>query len=277
MATKSTKQGEIPAESSLSENAFQKLSKQLSIILTNALAASNEEKTAGYWNAGAHIAAARLSEEAGYHNAILRELADHIGVSARTLQHAVRLHAVYDSPPPGPLSWAHYRLLATLRTQKEREFYHKRAKSEEWTARDLAASIRADLFGGGTLEGTKLARPTTPAYVYRAKAPSLIDADTLDIDVDLGFQTWTHRRIRLARIDCPEGGTKEGRAARNFVHKHLSRTQTLAIKTEKVDLHGRYIGDLFLSPHKVSLDECYLEGLHLNAAIVAAGHGVVVG
>lgn len=276
MAQKSPLKVKNPAPRSLSESAFQKLSRQLSAILTNAEAASNEEKTAGYWNAGARIQAVRLSEEAGYHNAILRELADDVGVSVRTLQHAVRLHAAYDSPPPGPLSWAHYRLIAPLRTQKERDFYQKHALADGCTARDLAAAIRSDLFGGGTLESAKIERPTSPAYVYLAESPLLIDADTLDIDIDLGFQTWTHRRIRLARIDCPESGSKKGRAARNFVHKHLARTQTIVIKSEKVDLHGRYIGDIFLSPHKVSIDECYHQGLYLNAAIIAAGHGVII-
>jgi micrococcal nuclease len=113
--------------------------------------------------------------------------------------------------------------------------------------------------------------------VFRAENPRLIDADTLDVDVDLGFQVWTRRRLRLAKVDAPESGSPEGRAAKNFVLSQLTRAQTLVLRTTKIDLHGRYVADLFLSPHEIDIDECYRKGTHLNALLVSAGHAVAVG
>ncbi len=198
----------------LHEPAFHKLTQEVKGILSSAQSASSEEKTAGYWNVGARISRERLSQEAGYERAVLKEVADAIGVSARTLQHAVVLHAAYDAPPPGPLTWAHYRLLAPLSTKKERTFYSKKAIAGDWSVRDLAAAIHADLFGGGSPGDSPLERPTLPTYVYGAKSPRLVDADTFDLDIDLGFHTWTQKRIRLARIDCPSGTTSARRSGR---------------------------------------------------------------
>lgn len=259
----------------LKEPGFRKLSREVGQILALAQNSSNLEKTAGYWAVGERIKNERLSQEAGYHNSVLRELAQAIDVSGRTLQHAVLLRQAYQSPPTAPLPWAHYRLLAALPSAKERTFYTKLAVAQAWSVRDLQSAIRADRFGGGTPASPSSVRPSSPGYVYRASAPHLVDADTLDLDIDLGFQTWTKRRIRLANIDAPEGGSPQGRAAKNFVQKHLARAQTITVRTQRADLHGRYVGDLFLSTQSVSLDDCYANGLHLNTALVAAGHATV--
>lgn len=261
----------------LKEQAFQKLSRDLEKILTKAHGAANEEKLAGYWDVGARIAKERLAHEAGYHNAVLRELALTIQISVRTLQQAVRFHQAYDAPPKEALSWAHYRVLASLQTNRERAFYTAHALKEAWSVRKLEAAIRADLFSGEKADAPTLPRPTDSAYVYQAENPRLIDADTLDVDIDLGFQVWTRKRLRLARIDAPEAGSKEGRAAKNYLHGELSRAQTLVVRTEKVDLHGRYVADLFLSPERTTPSLCYQTGTHVNALLVSSGHAVVVG
>ena len=41
-------------------------------------------------------------------------------------------------------------------------------------------------------------------YHYKAKAERVIDGDTLDVNIDLGFKITTVQRIRLARINTPE-------------------------------------------------------------------------
>jgi len=260
----------------LSEKAFQRLKTDLAAILEAAQRASTAEKVAGYWSLGERLVAERLSEEAGYHNSILREVALDLGITPRLLQQAVLLYRAYSAPPEGPLSWAHYRLIAPLRTKKERSFYEKRAQSHVWTVRDLQAAIRADLYAGGEVQELTLKRPTSTGYLYRADNPRLVDGDTLDLDIDLGFQTWSRRRIRLASINTPEPGSAKGRAATSAVLRHLARAEVLVIKTEKVDLHGRYVGDIFLSPHTTTIDDCYRHGKYLNALLVAEGHATVI-
>jgi len=47
-------------------------------------------------------------------------------------------------------------------------------------------------------------------YHYAAKLLRLIDADTYELDIDLGFHIHAQHRIRLAGVDCPERGTARG-------------------------------------------------------------------
>jgi micrococcal nuclease len=47
-------------------------------------------------------------------------------------------------------------------------------------------------------------------YEYRCKIAKVIDGDTVDVDIDLGFGMWMHKeRIRLHGIDTPESRTRD--------------------------------------------------------------------
>ena len=47
-------------------------------------------------------------------------------------------------------------------------------------------------------------------YEYRCKIVKIIDGDTVDVDIDLGFGVWLHKeRIRLYGIDTPESRTRD--------------------------------------------------------------------
>ena len=47
-------------------------------------------------------------------------------------------------------------------------------------------------------------------YTYNCKIVKVIDGDTVDIDIDLGFSVWLHKqRIRLYGIDTPESRTRD--------------------------------------------------------------------
>jgi hypothetical protein len=59
---------------------------------------------------------------------------------------------------------------------------------------------------------THLATRSYPCVIV-----TVIDGDTIDVEVDHGFNVYTRQRIRLANVDCPEMGTPEGRAAKAAV------------------------------------------------------------
>ena len=46
-------------------------------------------------------------------------------------------------------------------------------------------------------------------YHYKAQLVRVIDGDTIEADIDLGFKTWTRRKVRLAGIDTPEIRTRD--------------------------------------------------------------------
>jgi micrococcal nuclease len=109
-------------------------------------------------------------------------------------------------------------------------------------------------------------------YHYKAKAERVIDGDTLDVNIDLGFKITTVQRIRLARVNTPETynvkkDTEEyqkGMTAKQFVEQRLAANNNqLLIETEKVtEKYGRYIGTVWFPDSAVSLnDELVEKGL----------------
>lgn len=62
-----------------------------------------------------------------------------------------------------------------------------------------------------------------PAYRYRAELVRVIDADTLYLRVDLGFHAALTISVRLRGVDAPELSTPEGKVARDYVIRLLSR------------------------------------------------------
>lgn len=82
-------------------------------------------------------------------------------------------------------------------------------------------------------------------YQYRAVVENVVDGDTIDVSVDLGFKVLTRQRVRLARIDTPERGQPGYAAARDFV-RDVVLNKTVMLKTDKVSKWGYYLADVTL-------------------------------
>lgn len=81
-------------------------------------------------------------------------------------------------------------------------------------------------------------------FTYNAIVERVIDGDTVDVHVDLGFDIWHSVRLRLSDIDTPETWTDEGKAAKTFV-KDALEGQDVVITTHKTDKYGRYLAEIF--------------------------------
>ena len=85
-------------------------------------------------------------------------------------------------------------------------------------------------------------------YLRRAIVKRVVDGDTIDVDVDLGYKITTHQRLRLARIDTPEIRGKEraaGLKAMQFVVEILKSSPSVYVKTFKAGKFGRYIAEVW--------------------------------
>ncbi len=98
-------------------------------------------------------------------------------------------------------------------------------------------------------------------YEYRCKISNVVDGDTVDIDIDLGFGIWmANQRIRLYGIDTPESRTsdeeekKYGIAAKNFLEKWLA-PGNIILKTHKdaTGKFGRILGELWYGDVNINL------------------------
>ena len=112
---------------------------------------------------------------------------------------------------------------------------------------------------------------TKDPYIYRIKSVlKVIDGDTIDADIDLGFDISLTKRIRLAGVDTPESRTadehekKYGLEAKEWLKHRLEGAHDIIIKTELPDStekYGRIIGHLFINSEVTSLnDQMIVEG-----------------
>ena len=92
-------------------------------------------------------------------------------------------------------------------------------------------------------------------FEYNCKIIKVVDGDTVDVDIDLGFGLWIHNeRIRMYGIDTPESRTRDliekkyGIFAKEFVEAHLplNSITTLRTKKDKVGKFGRVLGEFVL-------------------------------
>ena len=108
-------------------------------------------------------------------------------------------------------------------------------------------------------------------YIYRIKQiTKVVDGDTIDADIDLGFDISLTKRIRLAGVDTPESRTsdanekKYGLESKEWLKHKVESAKNILIKTELPDStekYGRIIGHLFINDQETSLnDQMIVEG-----------------
>jgi len=91
-------------------------------------------------------------------------------------------------------------------------------------------------------------------YEYRCKVVKIVDGDTVDVDIDLGFGVWLKKeRIRMFGIDTPESRTRDldekkyGLMAKDYITRLLDDEGGIVLKTHK-DAEGKYgriLGELW--------------------------------
>ncbi len=112
---------------------------------------------------------------------------------------------------------------------------------------------------------------TGPAYTYTATVLHVVDGDTVDLAVDLGFRVTVTDRFRLLGIDTPElrgvhADVTAATAATEYLRSLLPDTGIVTLRSHRrrigQDKYGRWLADLWVGD------------VHINRAMVAAGHAV---
>lgn len=101
-------------------------------------------------------------------------------------------------------------------------------------------------------------------YEYFVKeVTKVVDGDTIDVVIDLGFSIMYASRVRLAGIDTPESRTTDkkekelGLESKKYLADRLKAAKRIVIKTEKLDSsekYGRILGWLYLDGDTVSVN-----------------------
>jgi micrococcal nuclease len=106
-------------------------------------------------------------------------------------------------------------------------------------------------------------------YEYRVKkVTKVLDGDTIDVDLDLGFSISYSGRVRLSGIDTPESRTRDlaekklGLEAKEYMKSLLDNAKLVVIKTEKPDSsekYGRILGQVFIDGLNISVNQMLID------------------
>jgi micrococcal nuclease len=99
---------------------------------------------------------------------------------------------------------------------------------------------------------------------YVRKVENVVDGDTIDVLIDLGFDILFSSRVRLAGIDTPESRTRDlkekalGLESKEYLKKALKDAKSVVIKTEKMDSsekYGRILGWIYVNGDTESVND----------------------
>jgi|TARA_R110000823_G_scaffold314731_1_gene444496 micrococcal nuclease len=106
-------------------------------------------------------------------------------------------------------------------------------------------------------------------YEYRVTLDRIVDGDTIDVNVDLGFTVWlSKQRIRLMGVDTWESRTRnlevkaKGLLAKEFTKHMVSEAEEIILISHGKGKYGRILGEVIC------------DGVSLNDALVENGHAV---
>jgi len=115
-------------------------------------------------------------------------------------------------------------------------------------------------------------------YIYRAKLDRVVDGDTVDALIDVGFDIWFKKRIRFMGLDTWESRTRDleekklGKLAKERTRQLLedvsSKSGYFRLKSYGLGKYGRVLGELFIMD---------IEGKqwNVNKTLIAEGHAYV--
>ena len=115
-------------------------------------------------------------------------------------------------------------------------------------------------------------------YIYRGKLERVVDGDTIDALIDVGFDIWIKKRIRYSGIDTWESRTRdlEEKAkgleakARNkeLLEKVSSKSGYFRLKSHGVGKYGRVLGEIFIEDKDG-------KQYNINETLINEGHAYI--
>ena len=115
-------------------------------------------------------------------------------------------------------------------------------------------------------------------YIYRGKLERVVDGDTIDALIDVGFDIWIKKRIRYSGIDTWESRTRDlaekakglEAKARNkeLLEKVSSKSGYFRLKSHGVGKYGRVLGEIFIEDKDGKL-------YNINETLISEGHAYI--
>ena len=118
-------------------------------------------------------------------------------------------------------------------------------------------------------------------YEYKAIVDRVVDGDTIDVIIDLGFKTWKKVRVRMEGINTPESRTrdleekKKGLAAKARLQEILDyNSNECVLKVSGVGKFGRAIASVYVDTLAPASDKSSMTEINVNKQLIEEGHAV---
>jgi micrococcal nuclease len=118
-------------------------------------------------------------------------------------------------------------------------------------------------------------------YIYKAELIRVVDGDTVDLMIDLGFDTFRRERFRLYGVDAPEMDTTAGKEAKAWLRETLQTLEAIYVQTiqlstkAKRDKYGRFLAVLYDDLGDIDANRLMrtpVSPMSINARMIAEGH-----
>lgn len=117
----------------------------------------------------------------------------------------------------------------------------------------------------------QLGKGSVPHYTYKAYVIEVIDGDTIWVNIDLGFNSWTTQKLRFRGINAKELETAEGQSAKEYIESRLKGCKFIAVKTYWRDKFSRYLVDIFYKKRETDFYNLIENGKFLNQELLDKG------
>lgn len=108
-------------------------------------------------------------------------------------------------------------------------------------------------------------------YQYKISVVKVVDGDTLDVDIDLGFgMSYKKQRVRMMGIDTPESRTRDkveklfGKASKKHLKKLLESAESISLISHDKGKFGRILGEIYIhnddaevNVNQKMIDDCH--------------------
>jgi len=286
----------------MSKAQYTKLVKKLTAMLDKIERLSNDEEDRliildNAWEIGKE--ADTYARQSG---TTIQDMALDIGTTPTTLQKFARFYRLYKKGykkeiQGKPVNWSHYTAVLYIGDKKARDFYIAEAALYRWSSHELRRRIRNNYYENRAVSGDSVTRGSgvltkkkQRLYTYGARVVKVVDGDTLELDIDVGFKTKMRHKVRLRGINCPEAKTKKGEKAKRFVMEELfgkspshqvtghqrvtgdgcqvTKYPVVIVKTYKSGKFGRYIVDVWYLKGETDQEVILAKGKFLNQVLL---------
>jgi|TARA_R100001015_G_C4599570_1_gene154578 micrococcal nuclease len=118
-------------------------------------------------------------------------------------------------------------------------------------------------------------------YEYNAHVERVVDGDTIDCTIDLGFSTWKKIRVRMEGINTPESRTrdkeekKRGLAAKERLKEILKYNDNKCVlKVSGLGKFGRALASVYVDTLSSTTSKSSITEINVNKQLIEEGHAV---